>query len=93
MIIKVTREDIKNGAPGGSAMGCPVALAISRDLNVRALVTRRNVNLYSKDNFGPARIVALPKRVSRFTERFDVFGQIPILNRIIARPFKFELEI
>ena len=75
--IKVTQEDINNGEPC-ETMSCPVALALSRQLNLFNPVYV-SYSYFSTDN----KYVYLPRSVKRFIHRFDSGEEVKPFNFII----------
>lgn len=84
MQVGLTRKNIISGAPGVSSE-CPVALAIRRVAgNLRVYVDTDGISV-------GAASYHVPKKVRRFINAFDTFGNSRILSWIFCRPFTFHL--
>lgn len=88
LTIYVTQDDINKGVRGDGAT-CPVAIAIHRrcpTVYADIMVDGEHIEIDSDaDDFYFK--VDIPKKVKRFTARFDEQGAAEV------KPFKFELDI
>ena len=84
MIIKVTQDDIDNGIKEDNCF-CPIALAITRQLNREVSVCTRWIYIYGDHNIGWVydHQYDTPLIVRRFIDDFDFDRKV--------EPFEFEL--